>query len=427
MKVPRFLGLCFPEYEVTDFKEYLSEGRIIIILKADENKAMYCHRCGELMGEECGRHPMNLESMPIMGLRSYIYFSRRKGRCLKCKKIRSEVVEFIARETPHLTQDFAWWIGRLCEIAAVSRVAELTNQDETTTWRLDLHRMQRMLARYKIPKVKKISVDEVYARKHKKSPYESRDERFFTVVSDLETRRVIWVSQSRNKNALDQFFILIGDDMCSQIEVVATDQHDDYGASVREFCKNAMLVWDRFHIVQNFEIAVNDQRAELHSEFGINSNLKRMTRGKFKYIFLKRADRRTDEEKIHINDVLKSNEKFAKLEIIKERMLGFFDAPSLTDAQKIFEEVGEWIWQAGFQSLMKWHKNLEKGWVTLKNYFTYRVSSSLSEGHNNVIKMLKRRAFGYKNMLYFRLKIMQVCGYLNSRYIATSNQLDKQI
>jgi len=61
--------------------------------------------------------------------------------------------------------------------------------------------------------------------------------------------------------------------------------------------------------------------------------------------------------------------------------------------------------------------NLEGGWETLKNYFTYRVSASLSEGHNNVIKMLKRRAFGYRNMEYFRLKIMQVCGYLNSRSI----------
>jgi transposase len=52
-----------------------------------------------------------------------------------------------------------------------------------------------------------------------------------------------------------------------------------------------------------------------------------------------------------------------------------------------------------------------------QNYFRYRVTSALSEGQNNVIKMLKRRAFGYRNMFYFRLKIMQCCGYLNSRFI----------
>jgi hypothetical protein len=36
---------------------------------------------------------------------------------------------------------------------------------------------------------------------------------------------------------------------------------------------------------------------------------------------------------------------------------------------------------------------------------------------NNVIKALKRRAYGYRNMEYFRLKILQQCGYLNSRHI----------
>ncbi|MBK7961877.1 MAG: transposase [Bdellovibrionales bacterium] len=40
----------------------------------------------------------------------------------------------------------------------------------------------------------------------------------------------------------------------------------------------------------------------------------------------------------------------------------------------------------------------------------------LSEGINNVIKTMKRKAYGYRNMGYFRLEIMQVCGYLNSRY-----------
>jgi hypothetical protein len=41
---------------------------------------------------------------------------------------------------------------------------------------------------------------------------------------------------------------------------------------------------------------------------------------------------------------------------------------------------------------------------------------------NNVVKNLKKTAFGYKNMFYFRLKIMGVCGYLNSRYLTRLNQ-----
>jgi len=44
------------------------------------------------------------------------------------------------------------------------------------------------------------------------------------------------------------------------------------------------------------------------------------------------------------------------------------------------------------------------------------VDNPLAEGINNVIKALKRQCFGFKNMKYFRLKIMQRCGYLNTKY-----------
>jgi transposase len=427
MSLPRFLKNAFKGYEVLDFKEFLQEGRIEIHLGRLEEKDWKCHRCAEPLSIERGRHRSRIEAMPIMGLLVWVHFWRHKGHCRSCRKARSEAVEFVSEETPHLTSDFAWWVGRMCEIAAISRVAELMNQDETSTWRLDLNRMKRMLARYKIPEVRKISVDEVYARKKPKFKGENRSERFFTVISDLETHRVIWVSEGRSKEALDQFFILIGKEASERIEVVAADQFEGYAASVRENCKKAVLVWDRFHVMQILEQAVNDTRIELHSEQPKGSDLQRLTRGKYRFMFVKKAARRTQEESVHIDEVMQANEYFAKLELIKERMLSFFDQPTEEEAKKVFDEVGNWIFQAGFRPLMRWHKNLEQGWKTLRNYFRYRVSSALSEGHNNVIKMLKRRAFGYKNMEYFRLKIMQTCGYLNSKYIYHPNQLLTQI
>ena len=305
MMIPRFLRSAFEGFEIIDLKEFLTEGRIELHLERKPKKNWLCHRCGAKLGVQRGKHKMCLEGMPLMGFKLFIHFWRHKGHCDKCKKARSEHLEFIAEERPHLTKDYAWWVGRLCEIAAVSRVAELTEQDETTTWRLDLQRMKQMAAHYKIPKVKKISVDEVYARKKPKSDLESRNERFFTVISDLSTGRVIWVSPSRDKNSLDQFFILLGEEACKEIEVVAADQHADYAASVSEYCPNAKLVWDRFHIMQNFEEALNDQRIQLHGEVGRGSELSRMTRGKFKYLFLKAADRRTEEEKNTLTKLLR--------------------------------------------------------------------------------------------------------------------------
>jgi transposase len=300
--IPRFLSAAVPGYEILDVKEWLLDGKIEVFLDRKEEDPSLCCRCGsDLTTIFRGKHRMRVEGMPILGLKTYFYFWRLKKHCIKCKKARSEEVSFLAKETPHLTLDYAWWIGRLCEIAAVTRVAELVEHDGMTTWRLDFARMKLMLAHYKIPAVKRISVDEVYARKKAKSPTESRNERFFTVISDLDTHRVIWVSESRDKKALDEFFTLIGTEACSQIEVVAADQHEGYAASTAEFCKNATLVWDRFHLMQNFEKAVNDTRKQLHEEQAKGSDMHRLTRGQFKFLFLKKASRRTEEEKTHID------------------------------------------------------------------------------------------------------------------------------
>jgi hypothetical protein len=78
-------------------------------------------------------------------------------------------------------------------------------------------------------------------------------------------------------------------------------------------------VWDRFHLMRNFEEAVNDTRKDLHAELERGSELQRLTRGKFRFLFLKKARDRTNEEKTQLDDVLKDNEYFAKLELIKER------------------------------------------------------------------------------------------------------------
>lgn len=420
MKLPRFLQ--FSGFVVKDFKEFLSEGRIEIHLTAKTTRKRNCHRCNEVLTGYSGQHKMKIESLPIMGFRTFVYFWREKGFCHNCKKHRSEKIYFLSDLTPHLTKDYAWWLGKLCEVAPVSRMAELHHQSDSTLWRLDFARMKEMLSRYKIPEVRRISVDEVYAQ-NKRKRGQSRDDQFFTVITDLETRRVIYVTDSRRKEALDAFFKIIGPAACSKVDVVACDQHDAYAASVREYCKNATLVWDRFHIMQQFEIAVNETRKELHGQLYRDDNAKHLSMGRYRYIFLKKSDRRTKEETQHMNEVISANREFSALEIIKERMMSFFDERSEWDAEKIFREVGTWIYDMNFYSLKKWYDNLSKHWDTLKNYFRYRVTSAVSEGHNNVIKMLKRRAFGYRNMAYFKLKILQVCGYLNSRFIKSEESL----
>lgn len=410
--------LRFEGYETLDVQYSSRDKQVRIILEVKNDKPFQCYRCMSPLERIRGKHRLQYEELSIMGCKTYVSLWRRKGHCPKCKKARSEHIALLSKESPHLSAAHAEWVGTMCEFAAVSRVGEFCQQDNMTVRRVDYGRMKRLLKRYKIPTAHHIAVDEVYARKRPRSRGESREKRFFTIISDLDTKRVIWVSEGRSKEALDQFFELIGKDACAKIKVAAMDQFEGYAASVKAYCKNATIVWDKFHIMQNFEVALNEARKTLHDELSPKDPLFKLTRGKYRFLFLKRNSARELGEKAHLDEVFRANEKFLKLELIKESMLNLFDQPNEAAGKDMLETIIMWVWESGIASLRNWFANLWDGWHTLKNYFTYRVTSALAEGQNNVIKTLKRRAYGFRNMDYFRLKIMQVCGYLNSHYIS---------
>lgn len=412
----------FQGFQIKDIKEWREQSYMEFILESEPNRKHLCWRCGGELGRQYGRYWQRSRHLRVMGWVVAVCFWREKRYCPGCKKVRSEAIEFLCPTTPHSTKEFAWWINRLTAETSVLATSRLESVDKGTCYRVDKYVLRRLLQGYAIPQVTRISVDEVYARGPRQlKDGENRDDLFFTVIVDIDTHKAIWVSKSRRKAALDEFFILLGEAACKEIEVVATDQHDDYGASVREHCPEATLVWDKFHLLQNFEEAVNKTRMQLHEEQARGSEIQRLSRGQFRFLFLKRASDRTEAEKEHIDSVLQNNERFAKLEIIKERMLTFFQEKDEASAKAVWQEIGDWIWQAGFGHLMDWYRNLDRGWNTLKNYFLYPVTTAVSEGINRAIKGLKWQAYGYKDMEYFKLKILQKVGYLNYRYCLIAN------
>lgn len=406
-------------YSIVDQKIDEENETVILFLNRDKTRPYFCRRCGEELTVSHGKYHLKVKSMPIFGMTTYLSFAREKRFCPCCKKVRSEVVDFISDESPHITKGFSYWLGKLCEISPVASLARTLGMDPYTTWRIDKRRMEGMLNKYRIPKVRRLSVDEVYVRKKPKHKGELRSKRFFTVISDLDRKKVLWVSEGRNKNALDEFFLKIGPKACKRIKVVAGDQFEGFYKSVKQYCPKAIFVWDRFHLMQNFNKVLNEERKKLHASYkkkNKNSETTAKSAGRYRYIFLKKSSRRTKEEEGHMDFLMESNFDFTWLEIIKEKMAVFFDCENEDEAWDEIMELKKWINERGFDHLRKWHDNLLEGWNTLKNYFTYRVTSALSEGMNNVIKTQLKKGYGYRNMEYLKLKVMQQCGFLNSKY-----------
>ena len=410
MSLLRFLNV--DKYETVDLSVSTQKMLIIQTITPQKNNSPCCYRCNTPLDSIKSSHWIKARDLSIMNFQNYIKFKRRKGFCSKCHKYRSEHVSFLSETSPHITKQFEFWLGKIAEITSIKKGAELGAVDKSTLQRIDFKRLKKQIQHYKIPSPKRISVDEVYANRQAKD----RDERFVTVITDLNTRKVIWVSQSRKKEALEQFFILLGEKACQKIEVIAMDQHLAYKKAAEKYCPKATIVWDRFHLMRSFEQAVNDTRKHLIKLIPKNKRSK-LIAGRYRFVFLKKEKRRTASESQHMKKVIEENKLFNLLEIIKERMFSFFDSSTEEEALGVIKEIGKWILESGFPPLKRWFMKFRERWDTVKNYFTHRVTTALSEGINNVIKALKRQAYGYRNMEYFRLKIMQKVGYLNHKHL----------
>jgi hypothetical protein len=209
-------------YKITDTFKHLDQGYVLVALAPTGVSAekMCCYRCGGELGEEDSRHRLKLKYLPLFSYQTFFVLWRRKGHCAGCKKIRSEKLSFISEVSPHLTKAYEKTIEELTEIAAVSGVADVSGEESSTIWRIDFRRMQRLVKLYKTPEATHISVDEVYARK-KSRDGDTRNDRFFTIITDMKTRKVIWVTDSRRKEVLDAFYQKIGPEACAKIQVVA--------------------------------------------------------------------------------------------------------------------------------------------------------------------------------------------------------------
>ena len=406
----------FQGFQVLDIKEWSHEKRMEIHLEHDPSSQPLCSRCGWDLGTYHDRYRMRVKHMRIMDWKTEIHFWKHRHFCPNCRKNRAEKIEWICPSEPHVTMELAWWINRLTEISTVRQVSRLESIDKKTCYRIDKDILVRLLQGYKIPEVTAISVDEVYARSPEQMKEgEDRNDLFLTVVADLKTHKVIWVSESRNKEALDHFFKLIGPTACKKIQMVACDQHKDYAKSVKEHCPESTLVWDHFHLVQRFNEALNDDRMDEYKKLDKSSEAKELIRSKYKTKFLTKADRRDDEDKMHIHEAGEKNYKIYMLELIKECFHTVFEAETKDIAVKRMRKAIRWAKDAE----AKWTLKLLISYYRSKtfwNYFKYKISSGLSEGLNRAIKTLKWVAYGYKDMFYFSLKILQRHGYLNSLY-----------
>lgn len=61
--------------------------------------------------------------------------------------------------------------------------------------------------------------------------------------------------------------------------------------------------------------------------------------------------------------------------------------------------------ESGIRELQKTGKTLLRYWRGLTNYFKHPITNGKTDGINNKIKTMKRQAYGFRDMEYFKLRL----------------------
>ena len=308
-----------------------------------------------------------------------------------------EATEYVARGARY-TKRFCQFISGLCRYMSIHAVSKHLGIRWETVKNIDkeyLHSTLPGLEPEKLNNLIHIGVDEVArAKRHD----------YMTVVYDLVSGHLIWVEHGRKSAILISFFKQLSTATRDGIKAVSMDMGQPYQSAVRKMLPNADIVFDRFHVMQNYCLLIKRERAKA---FRNGSNEERsMLKGTL-FLLLKNAYKLDDRQSDRLGELLESNKTLCIIYMLKEQLQAIWDEPCYESMVEALEAWCRLARSTKILSLCNYADALLNRKVGVCNYAKYRLTNARVEAGNVSIGLLRRRARGVRDIEYFKLKIRQ--------------------
>ena len=334
-------------------------------------------------------------TVPIGSKRVFLDFEVQRLECRRCGKIRQEKLGFADPRFSysHAFERYALDLSKHMTIQDVARhlgiswdvIKEIQKRDLT-----------RRFSRPCLKNVKRIAIDEISVLK---------GHRYMTVVLDMDTGAVIFVGDGKGGDALDPFWKKLRRSR-AKVKAVAMDMSPAYISAVLEHLPKATIVFDHFHVIKLFNDKLSDLRRDLYRE--TKENLHKEVLKGTRWLLLKNPENLDTQkkEKERLEEALKLNEPLSCAYYLKEDLRQIWLQPNKETAERVFTDWVKRAQATGIKMLKKFANTLAGYKSGILAYYDYRISSGPLEGTNNKIKTMKRMAYGFRDMEFFKLKIM---------------------
>ncbi|WP_333093224.1 MULTISPECIES: transposase [unclassified Microcoleus] len=172
---------------------------------------------------------------------------------------------------------------------------------------------------------------------------------------------------------------------------MSVDMWGGFPKVIQEVWTNAIVVYDRFHVMKYVNEELNKIR--------IQSNIK----GKGSRFIVLRSGVDLKEQRIKLATVLSQSKRLKLAYELKEEFREIFESHHSVEEGK--KSLLEWIKKAQpiYSDTLTMLRNHIHG---ICNYFLNRTTSGVMEGINNRLKVIKRQAYGFVNVDNFRARLL---------------------
>ena len=276
----------------------------------------------------------------------------------------------------------------------------------------------------------RIGIDETsYKKGHK----------YITVIVNHDTNTVVWASQGHGKSVLEVFYRQLSEEQLASIEVVTGDGAKWITECVNEFTPDCERCVDPFHVVEWAMDALDEVRREAWKD--ARDKLKRFTgeslekRGRPKnddpaaavlreakerveeikgasYTLGKAPERLTEKQKARLEMIAQTNPKLHRAYLMKEKLRLLL---KLKDVNEAASELKRWLWWASHSRIpafKKLYEKIKRHKEHILNTIRLGMSNARVEATNNKIKLIVRKAYGFRNIENMLDMVYLVCSDL---------------
>jgi transposase len=179
------------------------------------------------------------------------------------------------------------------------------------------------------------------------------------------------------------------------------DLSEGYRSLSRALFPNAKITADKFHVLSLLVPAINRRRKVAVGNVWKNPIGKLLLKNREELDFAARSD---------LERFLRPHQELAALYHFKEKLHTLYRCKGYQKAQHSYDRICDDLARHGHvPELATLRRTLLRWRTEILNHFITGLTNARTEGFNNTAKLVKRRAYGYKNHENYRLRLLDTC------------------